>query len=202
MMNPHNSWKRTSGLAALILAGLLASQAARAEVMTFETSLATLAANVGYAAMPAAYQPIPYVHIGYSGMDIYNGFFQGTAYQYDHTTTSYGGTHCFNFQLTAGSAAPAVYTFDQAVGIPSVYLSSWQVAPRNTLIVRAFSDTNGTSLLYSNLVTAAYPWTGWTLFTNLASLGTNIMRLELASATNSNAFVDDMTVNGPAMGTV
>jgi hypothetical protein len=206
MKNPNNSCKRTGGLAALVLVGLLAGQAARAEVMTFETSLAPITAgSAGTVTMPAAYQPLPYVKIGYSSgyNSLYYCFSTLTAYQWDHTTTSYGGTHNVGFQTYAGSTYPITYTFDQPVSLPSFFVSTWNGGSgKNNVIIRAFSNTTGTTQLYSNMVAVAYPWSGWTTFTNLASLGTNIMRLELASATNSNAFVDDMTVNGPAMGTV
>ena len=59
MKNTLISWKRASVIGVMVLAGLLAGSAARAEVMTF------YAAGPNGKAVNAAYQPVTNVHIGY-----------------------------------------------------------------------------------------------------------------------------------------
>jgi hypothetical protein len=135
MKNPNNSCKRTGGLAALVLVGLLAGQAARAEVMTFETSLAPITAgSAGTVTMPAAYQPLAYVKIGYSSgyNSLYYCFSTLTAYQWDHTTTSYGGTHYFVLGVGSGIAVP--FTFNQPCASRR---SSWPPGVGNPPMLRS-----------------------------------------------------------------
>ena len=67
-------------------------------------------------------------------------------------------------------------------------------------MIRAFADTAGTTLLYSNSVPGlGMPWlTNYQEFTALASLGTNIMRLEFSAG--GVAVVDDITINRAPVG--
>ena len=165
-----------------------------------------LPGNLSYNPLPAYYEPVTNLVMGYVNIELNNSYYT-TTYNggFDHTTTSiaYGVNHYFIITTTPQLAnATGVFTFNRPVAISSVYLTTGQggsaTNKSTNVTVRAFADVAGTSLLYSNTVPTPLPTWSWIKFTDLASLGTNIMRVEFSST--GVAVLDDMTLIAPPLG--
>jgi len=136
------------------------------------------------------YQPVCGLKIGYENVGIFN---QGP----DHTTGIPGGPHYNTF--TFDNAKPQVFTFNRAVSVPSVCLTTFTGMAEGddpNLRVAAYADAGGTKLITNLLCTVSPHHFGanyeWTKFTGLQDLGTSIRRVEFFST--GNAQVDDLAI--------
>jgi len=146
--------------------------------------------NIGnYVTIPADYQPVPGLTLGYINVGLFNG---GP----DHTTGITGSNHYNTYQFQYD--APQVITFSQPVSLPSLWLTSF-LGTGEAILVSAYGDEGGNNLLgtvaFPTPIHAnggSYVWAECTNFDAAAYNGL-IRRIEL-SAGSPNANLDDMLV--------
>ena len=139
--------------------------------------------------LPATYQPVPGLTMGYTNVGIFNG---GP----DHTTGALGGNHFNTYQFVDG--APQVFTFSHPVSLPSLWLSTYW-GSGDQIMISAYGDTGGSNLLGTVFFTTA-AFAGpknyvWLQCTNLDAPAYNglIRRIELLDG-SGNVQLDDMVV--------
>jgi len=167
---------------------IVANEQAGLSVVDFDG--ACLDGSLNHVLISPVYQPVRGLKIGYENVGIFN---QGP----DHTSGISGGTHYSTFSFDG--ATPQVFTFNRAVSIPSVCLTTFSGMADGddpNIRITAYADANGAKLI-TNLVCAVPPhhFGGnyqWTKFTGLKDLGTSIMRVDFFST--GNAQVDDLAI--------
>ena len=155
---------------------------------------ASLSGELNHMAIPANYQPIPGLNIGYFNVGIFN---QGP----DHTTGITGGGHYNTYSLDYKN--PQIFVFSRPISILSFWLSTYCGGNDGTSLevhIKAFADPNGMELTTNLTVkTREHPLGTnyqWESLNPLANIGAKIMRLEFYS--DGNAQVDDMAIGIPA----
>ncbi len=174
---------------------IIAPNVTNGQLVSFDG--ASINGSLNFTAIPANYQPIPGLKIGYNEVGIFNS---GP----DHTSGVTGTNHYNSYSMVGG--APQVFTFSKPVAIPSVWLTTYTGGPpgSNAVTVSAYSDAAGTVLLTNiNVLTAVHPIGSnyvWTQFTGLAGVSNNIMSVQFASS--GDAQVDDMQINANNFGSL
>jgi lysophospholipase L1-like esterase len=140
--------------------------------------------------VPADYQPVPGVKIGYGNVGLFNG---GP----DHTLGVLGANRFNTYQFRDGQ--PQVFTFSRPVSIPSLWVATF-TGNGDPVTLNAYADEKGERKLgtaFADTKTSpgagGYAWAQCTRLADSAYAG-KIRRLEIATASGVNANADDLSV--------
>jgi lysophospholipase L1-like esterase len=172
-----------------VIAKIIAPDTAGGKLISFDG--APVDGSLNRAPLPAGYQPICGLTLGYENVGVFSG---GP----DHTSGVTGKGHYNTYSFNG--TRPQIFTFSRPVAVPSVYVSTYDGGRPGTsceVAIKAYSDVSG-KLLITNVtaMTPVHPLGSnyvWSRCESLSALGSNIMRLEFFSP--GNAQVDDMLIN-------